>query len=80
MNRPALPQPVGVPRAPAGRVALAAGGVGVGRGPAELAQFWCAVLGYEVTPQQEAGAVIAGSPTLLFLKIPEAVRHEGATT
>jgi len=48
--------------------------------PWRVAQFWCAVLGYEVTPQQEAGAVIAGSPTLLFLKIPEAVRHEGATT
>jgi hypothetical protein len=53
--------------------------------PRSLAQFWCAVLGYEVQDEEEDGAVAIGSPlvpegknrpgpvppTLTFAPVPE---------
>jgi hypothetical protein len=53
--------------------------------PRSLAQFWCAVLGYEVQDEEEDGAVLIGSPlvpegrnrpgpvppTLTFARVPE---------
>lgn len=39
-----------------------------------LAAFWCAVLGYRITDQDDTGVAIAGSgvtPTILFIRVPE---------
>ena len=43
--------------------------------PARLAEFWCEVLGYEITDQDEDSIEIAEGPgtmpTLLFIVVPE---------
>ena len=44
--------------------------------PVGLAQFWCEVLGYQITEQDEESVEIAEAPgtlpTLLFITVPEA--------
>ena len=43
--------------------------------PARLAQFWCEVLGYQITEQDDDSVEIAEepgtTPTLLFVTVPE---------
>ena len=44
--------------------------------PVRLAQFWCEVLGYQITEEDEESVEIAEAPgtlpTLLFITVPEA--------
>ena len=42
--------------------------------PARMAEFWCGVLGWEVTEANDEGVEIKGAgdgPTIVFVKVPE---------